>query len=161
MDSFDLPRFMLANFPRVDFGWDLFDQWPVGIRFEIGLDQIARVTNIHEFIFGSSEDCVLVSQDWPSDYGRPERFTPLFSRLGISRNALPPQFQTMDVFPFDKTPHRLTWARLPLHFIDASGMYEAIANADHGVPLQLRVAHISSMTARSCSCICMTTAGLT
>jgi hypothetical protein len=38
----------------------------------------------------------------------------------------------MDVFPFDETPNRLTWARLPLNFIDANRMFEAIANGDHG-----------------------------
>jgi hypothetical protein len=130
--SFDLPRFMLASFPRVDFGGDLFGQWPVGIRFEIGLDRVSRATQIYQFVFSRSQDCVLVSQEWPSNDRLPERFTPLFSTPGIFSGALPPQFQTMDVFPFDETPNRLTWARLPLNFIDANRMFEAIANGDHG-----------------------------
>lgn len=131
-DSFDLPRFMLANFPRVDFGGNLFGQWPVGIRFEIGLDQLARATTLYESMFGTGEDCVLVSQDWPSDEGPPERFTPLFLTPGIFPDVRPAQLQTVDIFPFDETPHRLTWARLPLSCIDANRMFEAIANGDHG-----------------------------
>ena len=129
---FDLPRFMVATFPRVDFDGDLFGQWPVGIRFEIGLDQVSRATRIYQFVLSSSQNCVLVSQDWPSNDRLPERFTPLFSTPGIFPEARPPQFQTVNVFSFDETPHRLTWARLPLNFIDAHRMFEAIANGDHG-----------------------------
>jgi hypothetical protein len=39
---FDLPEFMFSQFGRVDFGGDLFEQWPVGIRFEIGI-AISRI----------------------------------------------------------------------------------------------------------------------
>lgn len=130
--SFDLPRFMFANFPRVDFGGDMFGQWPVGIRFEIGLDQVSRATSLCEFMFGNAESCVLVSQDWPSDEGRPERFTPLFSTPGIFHDARPLQLQTVDVFPFDETWYQLTWARLPLDSIHKNQMFQAIANGDHG-----------------------------
>lgn len=40
--SFDLPEFMFSHFNRMDFGGDLFEQWPVRIRFEIGIKQIDR-----------------------------------------------------------------------------------------------------------------------
>jgi hypothetical protein len=39
---FDLPAFMLSNFSRVDFGGDLFGQWPIGLRFEQKQTQILR-----------------------------------------------------------------------------------------------------------------------
>jgi hypothetical protein len=123
---------MFANFPRVDFGGDMFGQWPVGIRFEIGLDWVSRATSLCEFMFGDSESCVLVSQDWPSVEGHPDRFTPLFSTPGIFHDARRLQLQTLDVFPFEEDSHRLTWTRLPLKCIDTDQMFQAIANSDHG-----------------------------
>lgn len=130
--SFDLPRFMFANFPRVALGGDIFGQWPVGIRFEIGLDWVSRATSLCEFLFGDAESCVLVAQNWPSDERHPDRFTPLFSTPGIFHDARLLQFQTVDVFPFEEDSHRLTWTRLPLKSIDTNQMFQAIANGDHG-----------------------------
>jgi len=132
-DGFDLPRFMFSHFPRVDFGGDLFAQWPIGIRFEIGLENISRATTLHEFIFSGADDCILVSQEWLSDDSLPERFTPLFSTPGIFLNTPPSGLQTVDVSPFDETPHRLSWVRLPLTAISAPQMFQAIANSDHGL----------------------------
>src|SRR6266568_476497 len=33
--AFNLPEFMFSRFNRVDFGGDLFAQWPIGIGVEI------------------------------------------------------------------------------------------------------------------------------
>jgi hypothetical protein len=131
--SFDLPQFMFCHFPCVDFGGDLFGRWPVGIRFEIGLENVSRATALHEFIFNGSGDCILVSQEWQSDDRLPERFTSLFSTPGVFLNTLPPDLQSVDVSPFDETPHRLSWVRLPLNVINAPQMFQAIANSDHGL----------------------------
>jgi hypothetical protein len=130
--SFDLPKFMFCHFPRVDFGGDLFCQWPVGIRFEIGLENVSRASELNEFIFRDADDCVLVSQEWSSDEGLPERFTPLFSTPGIFPNAAPSDLQTVDVSPFEETPYRLSWARVPLSAVNAPQIFQAIANSDHG-----------------------------
>jgi hypothetical protein len=134
MRMFDLPQFMFSHFPCVDFGGDLFGQWPVGIRFEIGLEQVSRATKLHEFIFSGAEDCVLVSQDWPSDSSDicAERITPLFSTPGVFPNAPPSEFQTVEVSPFDQTPYRLTWARLPMGGFNADQMLQAVANRERG-----------------------------
>src|SRR5665213_2226716 len=107
---FDLPQFMFSHFPCVDFGGDLFGQWPVGIRFEIGLEQVSRAIEIHEFIFGDADNCVLVSQDWSSDNVdiRADRNTPLFLTPGVFPDASGFRFQTVEVSPFDEAPYRLT-----------------------------------------------------
>src|ERR1700733_9137768 len=134
MRMFDLPQFMFSHFPCVDFGGDLFGQWPVGIRFEIGLEQVSRATKLHEFIFSGADDCVLVSQDWSSDSIDicAERITPLFSTPGVFPNAPPSEFQTVEVSPFDQTPYRLTWARLPMDGFNADHMLQAVANRERG-----------------------------
>ena len=130
---FDLPRFMFSRFAGVEFGGDLFSQWPVGLRFEVGLEHVWRAAEIHEFIHRRSEDCILISQDWLSGDADiwEERCTPLFSTPGVLPSA-PPQFQTVDVLPFDHTPYRLIWTRLPLHSLNAAQMFQAIANRERG-----------------------------
>jgi hypothetical protein len=50
-ESFNLPAFMLSYFNRVDLGGNLFNQWPVGIRFEIGIEQVSRAAKLYEFVF--------------------------------------------------------------------------------------------------------------
>jgi hypothetical protein len=130
-DPFNLPEFMLSYFNRVDFGGDLFSQWPVGIRFDIGLEQVSRAVRIYDFIFGKAEEFILVSQDWPSDYPLAERYTPLFETPGIFSSS-PSHFQTVDVSPSVESPYRLTWTRLsPLAF-EAARMFQAIANRERG-----------------------------
>jgi hypothetical protein len=124
---------MFSRFAGVEFGGDLFSQWPVGLRFEVGLEQVWRAAEIHEFIHGRSEDCILISQDWLTGDADicGERCTPLFSTPGVLPIASP-QFQTVDVSPFDQTPYRLIWTRLPLHSLNAAQMFQAIANRERG-----------------------------
>ena len=136
-DRFNLPEFMFSYFGRVDFGGDLFAQWPVGIRFDIGLERVPRAVNLYEFTFGNAEDCVLVSQDWLSDdplaeFSTPaERFTPLFETPGVFSSASH-YFQTAEISPFDESQYRLTWARLPPLAFDVNRMFQAIANRERG-----------------------------
>jgi hypothetical protein len=56
----------------------------------------------------------------------------LFSTPGVFSSAPPSEFQTVEVSPFDETPFRLTWTRVPLNSFDANKMFQAIANRDHG-----------------------------
>ena len=130
--SFDLPRFMFSHFPCVDFGGNLFGQWPVGIRFEIGSEQVARATELYQFVFGQAVDCILISQEWTSDDLPAERFTQLFSTPDIFPVSPPSQFQTVEVSPFDETPYRLIWTRLPPLSFNVALMFQAIANTDLG-----------------------------
>jgi hypothetical protein len=130
-DPFDLPEFMLSYFNQVDFGGNLFGQWPVGIRFDIGLEHVSRAVKIYEFIFGKAEGLILVSQDWPSDYPLAARYTPLFETPGIFSPS-PSHFQIVEVSPFDESPYRLTWARIAPLAIDSAPMFQAIANRERG-----------------------------
>jgi hypothetical protein len=131
---FNLPEFMLSHFNRVDFGGNLFDQWPVGLRFEIGIKQVPRAAKLYEVAFAKAEDCIPVSQDWIPDGGLAKRYTPLFATPGIFTYE-PSQFQAIEVSPFDETQYRLTWTRLsPLAF-NVAQMFQAIANREQdGVP---------------------------
>ena len=126
---FSLPEFMFSHFSGVDFGGDLFGQWPVGIRFEIGISRVYRAARLYEFTFAKAENCILVSQDWMGGTEIAQVSTPLFSTQGIFLTK-PSEFQTVDVSPFDETEYRLTWALLqPLAF-DVASMFQAIANRE-------------------------------
>lgn len=126
---FDLPKFMFTQFGRVDFGGDLFEQWPVGIRYEIGVERVERAAQIFNFAFSEARACVLVSQDWIDDGDFAQRYTPLFKTPGIFRTE-PSQLQTVEVSPFDETGYRLTWTYVLLQDFDASQMFQAIANRE-------------------------------
>ena len=120
---------MFSHFNRVDFGGDLFGQWPVGIRFEIGIDQVSRAAKLFDFAFAKAEDCILVSQDWMEGIEIVRRSTPLFETPGIFHSE-PSQFESVEVSPFDEGQYRLTWTQLsPLAF-DAAQMFQAIANRE-------------------------------
>ncbi|MGA3344492.1 MAG: DUF3885 domain-containing protein [Terracidiphilus sp.] len=126
---FDLPEFMFSHFGRVDFGGDLFEQWPVGIRFEIGIEQVDRAAQLFNFAFSKARACVLVSQDWTDDGNPAQRYTPFFKTPGIFRTEAT-QFQTVEVSPFEETGYRLTWTCALLQDFDAARMFQAIANRE-------------------------------
>jgi hypothetical protein len=126
---FNLPEFMLAHFGRVDFGGDLFGQWPVGIRFEIGIEQVSRAAKLYEFAFAEAEDCVLVSTDWREGSEIVRRATPLFKTPGIFP-CEPSRLQKVEVFPFEDTQYALTWARFSPQAFDAALMFQAVANRE-------------------------------
>jgi Domain of unknown function (DUF3885) len=131
---FNLPEFMFSHFNRVDFGGNLFQQWPVGIRFEVASEQVSRAAKLFHFAFGKAEECILVSQDWMEGTEIVRSSTSLFRTPGIFPSE-PSQFQSVEVSPFDETQYRLTWTRLsPLAF-DAGQMFQAIANREQkGAP---------------------------
>jgi len=125
---------MFSQFNRVELHGNLFEQWPVGIRFEIGINHVSRAAKLFEFTFAKAKNCILVSQDWKPHGRLAKRYTSLFKTPGIFPSE-PSQFKDVVVSPFDETPYRLTWARLsPLAF-DAAQMFQAIANREQdGIP---------------------------
>jgi hypothetical protein len=127
--TFDLPKFMFAQFGGVDFGGDLFEQWPVGIRFEIGIEHVDRAIQLFDIAFSEAQTCVLVSQDWNDDGNPAQRYTPLFKTPGIFRTE-PTQFQAVEVSPFEEAGYRLTWTCVSLQGFDAAQMFQAIANRE-------------------------------
>lgn len=131
---FDLPEFMLSRFNRVDFGGNLFGQWPVGIRFEIGIKELQRAADLFNFVFANREECILVSQDWKTDGDIAKHFSPLFKTPGIFPSE-PPHLQSSEVFPLDETPYRLTWARIRPEAFNPARMFEGIAHREQaGTP---------------------------
>lgn len=120
---------MASRFSRVELDGNLFEQWPVGLRFEIGIEHVSRAAELYKNIFEGEEDCVLVAQDWsPADsllHGR----TSLFETPGIIL-VEPPAIGVLDVSLFDDTPYRLTWTRLALRDLDAIQMFQGIANRE-------------------------------
>jgi len=131
---FNLPEFMFSHFNRVDFGGDLFQQWPVGIRFEIGIEQVSRAVKLFDFAFAKSEAIILVSQDWILDRSLARCFTTLFKTPGVFLSE-PAEFQSVEVLPFDETPYRLTWTQLSPRSLNAPAMFQAIANREQqGTP---------------------------
>jgi hypothetical protein len=148
---FDLPAFMLSNFPGVDFGGNLFGQRPTGMRFEIGIEQVSRATKLFEFLFSDAPDCVLVSQDWILEEGQKELregSTSLFQTPGIFSFDTS-QLRTLTVLPLDETPYRLSWTQLsPLSF-NAAVMFQGIAHREQvGTPSILSGVYIIAPTAK-------------
>ncbi len=128
---------MFSRFNRVDFGGDLFAQWPIGIRFEIGIEQVSRATKLYGFAFAKAENCILVSQDWTEGVEIAPRSTPLFKTPGIFPSE-PSELQTFDVYPIDETAYRLTWTRISPHEFDAAGIFQAIANREQPGDLKIK-----------------------
>ena len=126
---FNLPEFIFSQFNRLDFGGNLFGQWPVGIRFEIGIEHVTRAAKLFEFVFGRAEACILISQDWTEGTEIVRSSTPLFATPGIFPSKLS-HFQSVEVLPFDETPYRLTWTRLSPAAFNAKLMFQAIANRE-------------------------------
>ena len=125
---------MLSNFPGVDLGGDLFGQRPTGIRFEIGIERVSRASRIFEFVLLDTPEFILISQDWILKEGVEDICKPstrLFETPGIFSSE-PLHFETLEVFPLDETPYRLTWTRSPRISFDASRMFQGIANRERG-----------------------------
>lgn len=56
------------KFPSLALGGALFYRWPVGIRFELGLETFReRAPKLYEVAFAPDDTCVVISQDWPVD----------------------------------------------------------------------------------------------
>lgn len=133
-EPFDLPAFMLSNFPGVDFGGNLFDQRPTGMRFEIGIEHVSRAASLFDFLLSDAPEFVLISQDWILEEGMEDICTPstlLFATPGIF-SSVRLKLETLDVFPLDETPYRLTWTRLSPASLKISRMFQGIVNREQG-----------------------------
>jgi hypothetical protein len=128
--AFNLPEFMFCHFNRVDFGGDLFCQWPVGIRFEIGIERVSRATKLYELAFAKTRGLILASQDWKEGEEIVRSATPLFGTPGIFSVGPPLELLALDVSPFDEAEYRLTWTRIAPQAFDVARMFQAIANRE-------------------------------
>jgi len=82
-DEFDLKSSLERLFPGLSLGGNLFDQWPIGLRFNIGLSEIDRAVLIFNAVFRDAEAIVLLNEDssWEAD---PTRWYELFSLPGLT-----------------------------------------------------------------------------
>jgi hypothetical protein len=127
---FNLPEFIAEYFPSFEFGGGVFHRWPIGLRFEIGMDQVARTKTLYDFTFSTAEECILVSQDWSSGNDLAERYTPLFATPGVF-SSVPSSLQTVESAASEGEQYSLTWALLRPHAFNVELMFQAIANGDH------------------------------
>jgi hypothetical protein len=73
---FDLAAYLSEKFPSLTIGGGLFYRWPVGIRFELGLDTFReRASRLYEVVFAPEDSCVIVSQDRPDHAALHQRYS--------------------------------------------------------------------------------------
>ena len=133
---FDLATYLREKFPSLTLGEGLFYRWPIGLRFELGLEDFReRATKLYEFVFTQRDDCVIVSQDWRLEISHEarKRYSQVFSlpgtfdsnvRLGLqSWNVAAEQQREQGTFS-------LQWAQLAARSFRYDSILEGIANAD-------------------------------
>jgi hypothetical protein len=135
--EFDLPAYLRERFPSLTLGGGLFYRWPVGIRFELGLANVAeRAPRLYEAVFAPEDICVIISQDWPETISSPalQRYFRVFSLPGAFDSMRPVALQSLEVTTEDEGEQEtfyLQWAQLPARSFQYSSVLEGIANADH------------------------------
>jgi hypothetical protein len=90
--AFDLEAYLRREFPSLALEGNLFHNWSLGLRFELGLETFReRAATLYESAFSLTDSCVVISQDWhekmPGVAGF--RYYPVFS--------LPQAFPLTDV----------------------------------------------------------------
>lgn len=91
---FALVAYLSDKFPLLTLGGGLFYRWPIGIRFELGLELCReRAPRLYEAVFSREDSCVIVAQDWPHDLppAARQRYRRVFSLPGAfdSNHPLP------------------------------------------------------------------------
>lgn len=132
-----LKRYLQNEFPGLELGAGLFYRWPIGIRFELGV-QDERIPNrpavLYEACFGTEDSCIVMSQDWDSDANgtSSRRFERLFS--STADIGLQEPCGTLRVVETEEdseaNEYTLTWVRQPSRSIDYKVIFQLIANAD-------------------------------
>jgi hypothetical protein len=80
--AFDLGAYLTETFPSLSLGGGLLHRWPLGVRFELGIERFReRAPKLYESVFSVQDTCVVVSQDWPVNQLSPSaasRYFPVF-----------------------------------------------------------------------------------
>ena len=134
---FDLAAYLSEEFPSLVLGGGAFYRWPLGIRFELGLEAFReRVPKLYEFVFTPEDSCVVVSQDWPEDIAPSarKRYFRVFSLPETFDSENPLSLQRLEITTTDEGEQEtfsLQWAHLPARSFRYASVLESIANAEH------------------------------
>ena len=94
---FDLRAYLIYKFPSLLLDGGLLHRWPLGVRFELGIERFReRASKLYEAVFSAQDTCVLISQDWPANKSSPtaaSRYFPLFSLPGAFKRVRLPAVQ--------------------------------------------------------------------
>ena len=130
----DLAAYLSEKFPALTLGAGLLYRWPVGIRFELGLETFReRAPKLYEAVFAAEDVCVIISQDWPENVSLPARYFRVFSLPGAF-DSNPVNLQSLEVTTEEEGEREtftLQWGQLPARNFRYSSVLEGIANADH------------------------------
>jgi hypothetical protein len=133
-NQLDLAAYLSEKFPSLTLGAGLLYRWPVGIRFELGLETFReRAPKLYEAVFAAGDVCVIISQDWPENVSLPARYFRVFSLPGAF-DSNPVNLQSLEVTTEEEGEHEtftLQWGQLPARNFHYSSVLEGIANADH------------------------------
>lgn len=136
-DQLDLATYLRKHFPSLTLGGGLFYRWPVGIRFELGLDNFReRAPKLYEAVFAQEDVCVIISQDWTEDISPParQRYFPVFSLPDAFDSKHPFGLQSLEVTTGEageQETFTLRWGQLPARSFQYGSVLEGIANTDH------------------------------
>jgi Domain of unknown function (DUF3885) len=134
---FDLAAYLSEKFPSLTLGGGLFYRWPVGIRFELGLETFReRAPKLYEVVFAPEDTCIVISQDWPLTISPParQRYFRVFSLPGAFDSKHPVGLQSLEVTTGEageQETFTLQWGQLPARGFQYGSVLEGIANADH------------------------------
>jgi len=137
-DQLDLAAYLRKHFPSLTLGGGLFYRWPVGIRFELGLETFReRAPKLYEAAFAPEDVCVIISQDWPAENVSPparRRYFRVFSLPGAFDSKHPVSLQSLEVTTEEEGEQDtfiLQWGQLPSRTFQYGSVLEGIANTDH------------------------------
>jgi hypothetical protein len=132
---FDLVAYQSEKFPSLTLGGGLFYRWPMGLRFELGLEAFReRAPKLYEAVFAPKDTCVIISQTWPEDISLPPRYFRVFSLPGAFDSKHPLGFQSLEITMEEEGEQEtfsLQRAQLPARSFQYGSVLEGIADADH------------------------------
>jgi hypothetical protein len=135
--QFDLAAYLSERFPSLVLGGGLFYRWPLGLRFELGLEPFReRAPKLYEAVFAPEDLCVIISQDWPENISASarQRYFRVFSLPGAFDLEHPVGLQSLEVTTLEageQETFTLQWGQLPARGFQYRSVLEGIANADH------------------------------
>ncbi len=135
--EFDLAAYLSERFPSLVLGGGLFYRWPLGLRFELGLETFReRAPKLYEAVFAAEDICVIIAQEWPENItpAARQRYCRVFSLPGAFDLKHPVELQSLEVTTEDEGEQEtfyLQWGQLPAWSFQYGSVLEGIAHADH------------------------------